>query len=62
MEKMKKKVANLLATSNNSDRNTNNHPASNSNSDSRQLKLISFSLLIREVILNDLGDEKKYCR
>lgn len=98
MEKMKRKVANLLTTSNNSngnnkereqararvitgdgtlqpiqnavnneideknDRNTSDHGAHDSKSNSGQLKCISFLLLIREVTLNDLGDERRYCR
>ena len=45
---MKRKVANLLTTSNNSD--------GNSNSKLKPSKLISFSSFIRQVILNDLGD------
>ena len=61
MERMKKKVANLLTISNNSHKNISNHGASNSNSDSRWPKFISFLLLIMEVILNDLGDGRKYC-
>ena len=48
MEKMKRKVANLLITSNNSN--------GNSNSKLRSSKLISFSSFIRQVILNDLED------
>ena len=48
MKKMKRKVANLLTISNNSD--------NNSNSKFRQSKLISFSLFIKHVTLNDLGD------
>ena len=45
---MKKKVANLLTTSNNSN--------GNSNSKLKLSKLINFSSIIRQVILNDLGD------
>ena len=48
MEKMKKKVANLLTTSNNSNGDRNNKL--------RTPKLISFLLFIKQVILNDLGD------
>ena len=58
---MKRKVANLLTISNNSDRNTNNHVASNSNSDFKRPKFMSFSLLIKEVILNNLENEREYC-
>lgn len=59
IERMKKKVANLLTTSNNSD--------DNSNSKLRPPKLINFSLFKKQVILNDLGDrndtvDKKECR
>ena len=42
-------------------RNTNNHDARGSNSDFRRPKFISFSLLTREVILNDLENKKQYC-
>lgn len=42
-------------------RNTNNHGASKSNSDFRRPEFISFLLLIREVILNDLENKKQYC-
>ena len=48
MEKMERKVANLLTTSNNSE--------NDSNSKLRLLKLMNFSLFIRPVILNDLRD------
>ena len=48
-------------TNEKNDRNTNDHGASNSNSDSRWPKCISFSFLIKEVILNDLGNERRYC-
>ena len=43
-----KKVANLLTTSNNSNSNRNSKP--------KISKLISFSLFIKQVILNHLGD------
>lgn len=42
------------------DRNTSNPSSNNSNSDFRQPKFISFLLLIRKVILNDLGNKRKY--
>ena len=42
------------------DKNTSNYGASNSKSDSRRPKFISFLLLIKKVILNDLGNERKY--
>lgn len=48
MEKMKRKVANLLITSKNSDSNINNKFTTP--------KLISFLLFISKVNLNDLGD------
>ena len=51
---MKKKVTNLLTTRNNSD--------GNSNKKLRLPKLINFSLFIRQVILNDLGDKRGYFR
>ena len=59
---MKRKVVNLLTTSNNSDKNRSDYSTSDGNSDFRWPKFISFSSLIRKVILNDLGDEREYHR
>ena len=61
IEKMKRKFVKLFTTSNNSNRNTSNDGANNSKLNSKWLKFISISLLIKEVFLNDLEDERKYC-
>ena len=42
------------------DRNLSNYVANISNSDSRRPKFICFLLLLREVILNDLKNKKRY--
>lgn len=44
------------------DKNISDYGASNSNSDFKQPKFISFSFLIKEVILNNLRDKRRYWR